>query len=353
MKRVLLIVSMLVFLVLGYADSNGVWIKAEDIRGGTLASDEGNGQFTFGLLPKLPLAFSATCTILSVDNNGNMICTTEQDTLNSVTSRGFSTANALEFKLFTDSDDSSFGVDPNGNSKLNILTAMNNVYVNGNIGIGTTTPTQKLEVLGTTKTNDLMLDNIRTCSGKLITDATGRVSCGTDNVNDADADPTNELQSLSISGNTLSISSKNSVTLPSGTNYNGLSCPVGQYVQGFTVAGALICTNLPPQYLMNNIHLASDCTSAGGTVAGSLCKFSGTSCPTGWNDGGWTTTVNKNCDPGYSCTSGCNTGSHVYSASTVIETCSYKGTNNIIGSYCANPIKYSTCSATRTEIGCY
>lgn len=37
-----------------------------------------------------------------------------------------------------------------------------------------------------------------------------------DNVDDADADPTNELQNLSINGSTLSLSSGNSVELPGG-----------------------------------------------------------------------------------------------------------------------------------------
>ncbi|MEM9051691.1 MAG: hypothetical protein AAGC47_06525 [Bacteroidota bacterium] len=37
------------------------------------------------------------------------------------------------------------------------------------------------------------------------------------NVDDADADPTNELQDISLSGNTLSISDGNSVTLPSSS----------------------------------------------------------------------------------------------------------------------------------------
>ena len=42
----------------------------------------------------------------------------------------------------------------------------------------------------------------------------------TDNVNDADANPSNELQNLSLNGNTLAISSGNSVNLPAGINYN-------------------------------------------------------------------------------------------------------------------------------------
>ncbi|MFN5182974.1 MAG: tail fiber domain-containing protein [Bacteroidota bacterium] len=52
-----------------------------------------------------------------------------------------------------------------------------------------------------------------------------------DQVNDADANPNNEIQSLSISGNTLSISGSNSVTLPSGptgpTGAIGATGPTG------------------------------------------------------------------------------------------------------------------------------
>ncbi|MBK7233826.1 MAG: hypothetical protein IPH93_16585 [Saprospiraceae bacterium] len=52
------------------------------------------------------------------------------------------------------------------------------------------------------------------------------------NVDDDDADPDNELQTLSINGNVLSISDKNSVTLPTGNNsatdlsYSGSSSPI-------------------------------------------------------------------------------------------------------------------------------
>ncbi len=54
-------------------------------------------------------------------------------------------------------------------------------------------------------------------------DLTGKPS----SFDDADADPTNELQSLSISGKTLSISDKNSITLPNGllkTTILNVSC---------------------------------------------------------------------------------------------------------------------------------
>lgn len=55
------------------------------------------------------------------------------------------------------------------------------IRTNGWVGIGATLPSQKLDVAGTTKTTDLILSNKLSCSGKLYTDASGNVLCGTDN----------------------------------------------------------------------------------------------------------------------------------------------------------------------------
>ncbi len=61
----------------------------------------------------------------------------------------------------------------------------------------------------------------------------------TDNVDDADSDPNNELQSLSISGNNLSISGGNSVALPSVPTYSGGT--------GISVSGSTITNTAPDQ----------------------------------------------------------------------------------------------------------
>jgi len=51
------------------------------------------------------------------------------------------------------------------------------------------------------------------CNGKLYTDATGKVLCGEDQVNDADPDPNNELQTLYHSGNQICISDTGSCVI--------------------------------------------------------------------------------------------------------------------------------------------
>lgn len=60
-----------------------------------------------------------------------------------------------------------------------------------------------------------------------------------DEVNDADADPANEIQDLSISGSTLSISGGNSVSLPGGTAYSAGT--------GISISGATITNTQPDQ----------------------------------------------------------------------------------------------------------
>ncbi len=61
----------------------------------------------------------------------------------------------------------------------------------------------------------------------------------TDDVNDADANPTNEIQSLSLSGNSLSISGGNSVSLPTGTTYTAGT--------GISISGSTITNTAPDQ----------------------------------------------------------------------------------------------------------
>lgn len=68
------------------------------------------------------------------------------------------------------------------------------------------------------------------------TDGSGNLTWGHDAVNDADASPTNEIQSLNVSGQELSISGGNTITLPVaspwGTNGNDIYFDDGKVIIG-------------------------------------------------------------------------------------------------------------------------
>ena len=82
-------------------------------------------------------------------------------------------------------------------------TAGTGISINGNV-ISNTAPNQQISLTGNGATS---------ISGTY----PNFVISSTDNINDADANPSNELQTLTLNGNTLSISSGNSVTLSSGS----------------------------------------------------------------------------------------------------------------------------------------
>jgi hypothetical protein len=83
--------------------------------------------------------------------------------------------------------------------------------------------------IGTTTTpGDLTTHTLTILDGAadgrvLKSDASGLASWGTDQVDDADADPTNEHQDLVLNGNTLEITDGNSVPLPTGSDNQELT----------------------------------------------------------------------------------------------------------------------------------
>lgn len=108
--------------------------------------------------------------------------------------------------------------------------------------------------------------------------------------------------------------------------------------------------------LINAQHTTNQCTSAGGTLftvgtSGKACKFSGSSCPSGWSYlPSWSATTSttspsgtSTCDEnGVCCNAQCTTGGHTFD-NHWIEGCSYGPS-------------YGTCSyieATKYQVGCY
>jgi hypothetical protein len=129
-------------------------------------------------------------------------------------------------------------------SRINGPTADNIIYIKGDkLGVGTTTPSRKLEVSGTTKTDSLIAANIKMTNGAangyvLQSDASGNATW------------VSPATSLVVAGNGLSYSADtlNSVWTQSGNNiYNnnggyvgiGTSTPVAPlHVAGNAVIGS-------------------------------------------------------------------------------------------------------------------
>jgi hypothetical protein len=114
-----------------------------------------------------------------------------------------------------------------------------------------------IDITGTTISNSAP-DQTVSLSGSGATSVSGTYPNftinSTDNVDDADADPGNEIQSLSISGTTLSISNGNNVNLPSAPVYSAGS--------GIDITGTTISNTAPDQTVSLS---GSGATSVSGT----------------------------------------------------------------------------------------
>lgn len=144
----ILIIFLLVFSGFVWADSNGVWTLAKDIRGGIIGSDEQTPNMNYSFI-----------------NAVNFF-------------------NPVYFYNKLKSNDNNYYINISGRTQLNDLAtqkiASNYGKINGNLYVQ----------------NNLTLKNKINCNGKLYTDSTGKILCGIDNVNDGDNNSTNELQNL-------------------------------------------------------------------------------------------------------------------------------------------------------------
>lgn len=137
----------------------------------------------------------------------------------------------------------------NGNSVVlpggggGAYTAGNGINVTGTVisNTGDLSPTNEFQTLSLTGST-LSITNgnsIVLPTGTSYTSGTGINIAGTVINNTGDLSATNEIQSLSLTGNTLSISGSNSVTLPAGTTYTAGT--------GIGIAGTTINNTSPDQ----------------------------------------------------------------------------------------------------------
>jgi hypothetical protein len=110
--------------------------------------------------------------------------------------------------------------------------------------------------------------------------------------NDADADPSNEIQTLNIAGNNLSISGGNTVALPTGTTYTagtGINISGSQIINtapdqtvALTGGGATSVSGTYPNYTVSSTDNNTTYTAGNGlTLAGTV--FSATNTTSMWN----------------------------------------------------------------------
>lgn len=128
----------------------------------------------------------------------------------------------------------------------------------------------KVEMDVTGGTNYLLMGTSQLLSVPYALFAEKAASVLIDQVNDADADSTNEIQQLSINGNQLSISDGNTVTIPSGSgsNYsagngiaiqnNTITNTAPDQVISLTGQGATSITGTYPNFVINSIDNVND-----------------------------------------------------------------------------------------------
>ena len=205
----------------------------------------------------------------------------------------------------------------------------------GNVGIGTTTPAQKLEV-----------------NGNILASGTGDVCNGGG-------------KCLSSVFQTNVIAGANPVC-PTGQTaimraYNGTWYVPSQVTTWSQVSCGQVMSSDGTTLLVNSQHTSKNCTDVGGTVVGdgngnNMCRFNLNACPNSWQlYQGWTTT-------GEGC-GGCGGNYHAWSNNATQENpvwreyvcgISWPGCLCANSSDCSYTCTVQTCGvAPRTQVGCY
>lgn len=192
------------------------------------------------------------------------------------------------------------------------------------------------------------------CTSDLCVKAGTGIGLGTDN-------PTNKLSVVGNIGTTGDISSSGNISTSGSITATGDVCGAGACL-------SQIADFVGSQPLVMNVHNQAACTAAGGTVTPSdvsfpMCKFSASSCPSGWTQyKSYATLGPTTCYiPGP--TSGCYGSSGAYPCTTTssgfvngptASTCTYcAGSSVPCGEYACCTCYATTCTSATTEIGCY
>ncbi len=256
----------------------------EAIEWGTLGHsmlvevDTGNGFQSFGTVQFQSVPYSKVATDMKLEDLRNVA---DESALTGQVLHW----NGSEWSPATDSDNQTLNISgnslsiSNGNSVTlptgTTYTAGTGIAISGNTisntgDLSNTNEFQTLSISG----NSLSISNgnsVTLPTGTTYTAGTGIAISGNTISNTGDLSNTNEFQTLSISGNSLSISNGNSVTLPTGTTY---TAGTGIAISGNTISntGDLSSTNeIQTLSLSGNslsISNGNSVTIPGGTITG-------------------------------------------------------------------------------------
>ncbi|MEL6732283.1 MAG: tail fiber domain-containing protein, partial [Bacteroidota bacterium] len=148
------------------------------------------------------------------------------------------------------------GIDLIGNVIVNTGDTLETDDINiGDVAGGDLTGTYPNPTVAAIQGN--AISNATPTAGEILQWSGSEWEPGTDLVEDADADSTNELQILSISGTTLSLSNGNSVTIPTDTYFGGT---------GIAISGQTII-NIGDTDSTNDVNIGD---AAGGDLSGTF-----------------------------------------------------------------------------------
>jgi hypothetical protein len=208
----------------------------------------------------------------------------------------------------------------------------------GNVGIGTASPSQKLEV-----------------NGSILASGTGDICNG------AGKCLNSVFQTNSIAGTNPTCPTGQTAIMKAnaGIWYTATATQVASSWSQVT-CGSVMTTDGTPLLMVGN-HTQQQCVTAGGTVVSAggtdtQCRFEGSSCPSNWTHNTWCTMGANTCCAG-KCDSTCGNSGCCTSASkawgeSCTSTCTYIswGWSGMSGCYsCGN----YTCTSPILQVGCY
>ncbi len=189
MKKLFTFSLLFIFLVSGlvFADTNGIWHLAKDVRPGVFGSDEGDTTSSFTFINKVNLTQNVFYKNVELDSRYvNVLGDSMSGTLNiaSTSGRGLYSYSFVDDGIagITSAMGKSaiYGFTNNALAYSGYFEGGKFVITSGNVGIGTISPTQKLDVNGKIRmrSQTITTDSADTVATKGYVDSvTGEITC--------------------------------------------------------------------------------------------------------------------------------------------------------------------------------